>query len=224
MTKFTPNLAEVTKRPIDFKKPLGLGSISRGGLYKGKAYFNFWSSSYPLWSQFRYSGLIWCVIRWTWGSRSSQMESEDQWHMLLEPQPAICSDWGGISPHLGMWTVCRLTGWLGIPLVPLLSSKNLDELPPRIRWFCMRLMRFCFTIFHEAGKDLVITNALSRAPLAKPTSIDESLHSEVEVYLDTHYQPLRNRLQISCVTRKLMKFVNNLFPTVLLHVQAMLIS
>ena len=70
----------------------------------------------------------------------------------------------------------------------------------------------------------MITDALSRAPLAKPTSIDESLHSEVEVYLDTHYQPLRNRLQISCITRKLMKFVNNLFPTVLLHVQAMLIS
>ena len=41
MTKFTPNLAEVTKRPIDFKKPLGLGSTSRRGLYKGKAYFNF---------------------------------------------------------------------------------------------------------------------------------------------------------------------------------------
>ena len=45
MTKFTPNLAEVTKPLRDLlsskKKTMGLGSISRGGLYKGKAYFKF---------------------------------------------------------------------------------------------------------------------------------------------------------------------------------------
>jgi len=69
------------------------------------------------------------------------------------------------------------------PLVPLLSSKNLDKLPPCIQRFCMRLMRFCFTISHVPGKDLVIADASSRAPLGKPTSTDESLQSEVEVYL-----------------------------------------
>ena len=45
----------------------------------------------------------------------------------------------------------------------------------------MRLMRFCFTIFHVP---LVIADALSRAPLAKPTSADDSLQSEIEVHLN----------------------------------------
>ena len=34
------------------------------------------------------------------------------------------------------------------PLVPLLSSKNLDELPIRIQRFRLRLMRFCYSISH----------------------------------------------------------------------------
>ena len=32
------------------------------------------------------------------------------------------------------------------PLVPLFGSKNLDELPPRILRFKMRLMKYSFTI------------------------------------------------------------------------------
>jgi len=49
----------------------------------------------------------------------------------------------------------------------------------------MRLKKFCFTISHVPGIDLVIADALSRAPLVKPTPTDESLQSEVEVYLNT---------------------------------------
>ena len=41
------------------------------------------------------------------------------------------------------------------PLVPFLGNKNLEELPPRIQRFKMRLMRFKFTISHVPGKDLV---------------------------------------------------------------------
>jgi len=109
------------------------------------------------------------------------------------------------------------------PSLPLLSSKNLDELPPCIQRFCMCLMRFCFTIFHVP---LVIADTLSRAPLAKPTSADDSLQSEIEVHLNAVIDTLpvsEKHIKISYVTRKLMKFVNNLFPTVLLHGQAKLI-
>ena len=38
------------------------------------------------------------------------------------------------------------------PLVPLLGSKNLDEMPPRIQRLRMRLLRFHFTISHVPGK------------------------------------------------------------------------
>lgn len=37
------------------------------------------------------------------------------------------------------------------PLVPLLGSKTLDELPPRIHRLRMRLLRFSYTISHVAG-------------------------------------------------------------------------
>ena len=51
------------------------------------------------------------------------------------------------------------------PLVPLLQKKSLDDLPSRIQRFRMRLMRFLFTIFHTAGKNLHVADALSRAPV-----------------------------------------------------------
>lgn len=41
------------------------------------------------------------------------------------------------------------------PLVSLLGQKTLDQLPPRIQRFRMRLMRFNYSIAHVAGKDLI---------------------------------------------------------------------
>ena len=37
-------------------------------------------------------------------------------------------------------------------LVPLLSSKHLDDLPPRIFRFRLRMARYDYTIFHVPGK------------------------------------------------------------------------
>ncbi|KAL5510819.1 hypothetical protein EMCRGX_G006423 [Ephydatia muelleri] len=50
------------------------------------------------------------------------------------------------------------------PLVPLLGSKHLDTLPPRILRFRLRLARFDFTIQHVPGKLSGTADALSRAP------------------------------------------------------------
>ena len=46
------------------------------------------------------------------------------------------------------------------PLVPLLSSKNLEELPIRVQRFRLRLMRFSYTIVHVPGKLLCIADDL----------------------------------------------------------------
>ena len=63
------------------------------------------------------------------------------------------------------------------PLVPLFGLKNLDELPPRIQRFRMRLMKYLFNICHIPGKDLIIEDTLSRAPLRKsPTKTDIRLN------------------------------------------------
>ena len=54
------------------------------------------------------------------------------------------------------------------PLVPLLSSKHLDNLPPRILRFRLRLMRFHYTVTHVPGKLLYTADTLSHAPVARP--------------------------------------------------------
>ena len=50
------------------------------------------------------------------------------------------------------------------PLVPLLNTKNLDSLPPRVLRFRLRLARFSFTVEHVPEKLLYTADALSQAP------------------------------------------------------------
>ena len=51
------------------------------------------------------------------------------------------------------------------PLVPLLGSKNLNEMPPRIQRLRMRLLRFQYSISYVPGKSLTTADTLSRAPV-----------------------------------------------------------
>ena len=67
-----------------------------------------------------------------------------------------------------------------LPLVPLLSSKDLSNLPPRILRFRLRMMRYDATVCHVPGKQQVIADALSRAPVGKPEQTDLSFVCEVE--------------------------------------------
>uniref|UniRef100_A0A3P8NB56 ribonuclease H n=1 Tax=Astatotilapia calliptera TaxID=8154 RepID=A0A3P8NB56_ASTCA len=66
------------------------------------------------------------------------------------------------------------------PLVPLLGSKNLDELPPRVQRLRMRLMRYSFTISHVPDKHIATADVLSRAP--EKTVCDETLRDEMNLY------------------------------------------
>ena len=74
------------------------------------------------------------------------------------------------------------------PLVSLLGSKNLDELPIRIQRFRMRLMRFSYTISYVPGKQLVVADALSRAPLSSSTPSDDDFQAEVEMFVNAVIQ------------------------------------
>ena len=69
------------------------------------------------------------------------------------------------------------------PLVPLLSTKYIHELPIRIQRFRMRLMRYDFTISHVPGKHFYTADALSRAP--DDSSSPSELHEQVEMYVNT---------------------------------------
>ena len=62
------------------------------------------------------------------------------------------------------------------PLVPLLGTKHLDSLPPRVLWFHLCLARFDYDIARVPGKLLY---TLSRAPSASEEN-DRSLQNEAE--------------------------------------------
>ena len=51
------------------------------------------------------------------------------------------------------------------PLIPLLGTKNLDNLPPKVLRFRLRLSRFKYDISHVPGKLLYTADTLSRAPI-----------------------------------------------------------
>ena len=51
------------------------------------------------------------------------------------------------------------------PLVPLLNTKHLDNLPPRILRFRLRLAKYDYIAQHVPGKLLYAADALSRAPM-----------------------------------------------------------
>ena len=70
------------------------------------------------------------------------------------------------------------------PLVPLLSTKSLDELPIRVQRFRIRLMKFNFKISHVPGKLLYTADALSRSPLPTFEDID-NLRESTELCVQT---------------------------------------
>ena len=87
------------------------------------------------------------------------------------------------------------------PLVSLLGYKHLEELSPRIQQMRLHLMRFSYTISHLPGKDLVIPDTLSRAPIYRKVSCEEqALADHVKAYVDFVLKNLpttENRLQES---------------------------
>ncbi|KAI4890391.1 hypothetical protein NFI96_006741, partial [Prochilodus magdalenae] len=77
------------------------------------------------------------------------------------------------------------------PLVPLLSSKALDELPPRVLRFRLRLLKFTYDIVHVPGKCLITPDALSRAPVKHTfTQEEKDNEADVKVFVDTVVQSL----------------------------------
>ena len=68
------------------------------------------------------------------------------------------------------------------PLIPLLNTKQLDSMPPRILRFRLRLARYDYSVCHVPGKHLYTADTLSRAPVAGDE--DDTLQKEVEVFVN----------------------------------------
>ena len=106
------------------------------------------------------------------------------------------------------------------PLVPLLGSKNLDEMPPRIQRLRLRLLKYQFTISHVPGKNLVLADTLSRAPLEAEQS--SNMQEEIDLYVDTilaklpasdkRLQEIRLKQEDDEVCRKLAEYCAEGWP------------
>ena len=71
------------------------------------------------------------------------------------------------------------------PLVPLLSSRNVEDLPARVQRFRMRIMRFTYSLSHVPGKSLYTADTLSPAHLVNPLNREEEkLEADVQAYVD----------------------------------------
>ena len=66
------------------------------------------------------------------------------------------------------------------PLIPLLNTKHLDSLPPRVLRFCPRLMRFDYTVAHVPGTLLYTADTLSCSPQTS-AAVDEQQANNMEV-------------------------------------------
>lgn len=74
-------------------------------------------------------------------------------------------------------------------MAPLLSSKPLDNLPPRILRFHLCTMKHDYTISHVPGKSCFTADTLSRAPSAQNFTEDSAtLQEETEAFVAAIYQ------------------------------------
>ena len=69
------------------------------------------------------------------------------------------------------------------PLVPLIKTKDIDNVPVCCQRLLIRLMRFNADVFHVPGKEIVIADALSRSPVPH-TAEDEEVAEVVTAYVN----------------------------------------
>ncbi len=64
----------------------------------------------------------------------------------------------------------------------IILKKSLHDVPPRLQRMLLRLQKYDFVIKHKPGKDLVVADTLSRAPLP---DTDPEIEKEISCYVHT---------------------------------------
>ena len=94
------------------------------------------------------------------------------------------------------------------PLVPLMNAKELDDTPVRCQRLLMRLMKYDIHAKHMPGKEMLVSDALSRSPIdaetVSTTASDVELHVQmVETCLpasDEKKDAIRQATKKDCIT------------------------
>ena len=125
---------------------------------------------------------------------ASRSMTESETHYAQIEKEALASTWAceKFTPYIQGKTITLETNHK--PLVPLLSHKGLDSLPPRILRFRLRLMSYDYEIRHVPGKLLHTADALSRAPLKNTISPNELVQVEE---MEFHMSSVTSTLPVS---------------------------
>ena len=138
---------------------------------------------------------------WRPGAYASRAMSETETRYAQIEKEALAITWACekfstdiLGKHIGIETDYK-------PLVPLLGNKHLDNLPPRVLRFRLRLMRFSYSIQHVPGKLLYTADTLSRVPMRGKDIDPQTLEkqSEVESFIATiisHLPASQHRFQV----------------------------
>jgi hypothetical protein len=108
------------------------------------------------------------------------------------------------------------------PLLALLKTKGLEDLPPRIQRFRMRLMRFKYVIEYTRGKNLVTADALSRAPVSEQQPDEKQRSEEDDLFIrqviknipatEKRLEEIRNESARDRVCQALHRYVKEGWP------------
>ena len=102
----------------------------------------------------------------------------------------VRTDWKrGIGSDMGLWETEPISCKNPIQsrnrpqiLVPLLSTKTLEDLPLHVQKFQLRMMRCKFSITYVPWKELNMVDVLSKSPL-DDSKIEDTLSNKVEAYI-----------------------------------------
>ena len=113
------------------------------------------------------------------------------------------------------------------PLVPILNRYTLIEIEnPRLQRLRMKVMNYKFNTTWRSGKQHVVPDALSRAPVNEPQPHDELAEQEVEDYVraiidqarepdfpeDAHLAQVRQAAETDATYQDLIAVIHNGFP------------
>ncbi|XP_065186196.1 uncharacterized protein K02A2.6-like [Sycon ciliatum] len=111
---------------------------------------------------------------------SSTMTAAEKRYAQIEKE-LLASVWGCEHFHQYLYGAPRFTIQTDHkPLVPLMNTRDLDRVPLRCQRLLIRLMRYDVQAEYVPGKNMVLADTLSRAPLPDTPATESDLHSDSE--------------------------------------------
>ncbi|XP_064475528.1 uncharacterized protein K02A2.6-like [Ornithodoros turicata] len=108
------------------------------------------------------------------------------------------------------------------PLVPILTSKRLDDLTPRLQRLRMRTLEYDFSVTYVSGKELYTADVLSRNPVPDVNGNNDMLESAVKDFevLTVDLLPasrnmlsrIRNALRVDQTLCRVMEYCETQWP------------